>query len=666
MANYLDNDNYPNFGNRIIPGLKKDKLRYPKNSLGSNIQLFTDGQYEKGGINGAYAGIRGQVSLYNGGDLELYGGAGNIAAAGLKYSHTFYQRDNLSFKGYARAEGALSLTNKKEFSPIDYNVNIETTANSDSNINAEYSGDITPTWSIIPDNDMLYHHTDIKNQWELDIQHNANLTGEMPLSNFKTAIGGEMTFTNDKGNLEIGLGGEIGVKGKSSGKSEFSQWQIEQHTTLNSAECNSDIVWENMNSNLQSNESLTINNRINIGGFETKVGVDPKLYGALNGKLNYRVGKFGVNLGAGIDYSDKTITPNFKAGITYMLGDSPIIHKHGARVLFKKNPLSGDGVFLDTLSPEATLKLFTEGKATDGINGLAVGLEGNIPLNNIGTDLNIRAGIGNYVTADFNISQTNPIHNNNIKLIGRIGGAIDYSLTKKNIYESKEVLAENENDYYVEHSSINSYTPDYDYPQIAQYTINEQNQIVQVNKAIVNANSIKAYGSLAVAYNKNNLTLKAEIEGGYRTIREPFDVSHENTQFDASAGYTAQNYQPESGNLPDPPAGNGNGYYWHMSNYYNDNHELAAQNIQVGSIVPNPTSGYPYTGLYMNNTLEGNSRIGFNGNSSSHVSFIPKFKPYLKGKFSGTYDFDNKNSITGEINYDGNLGGLVTYTRRLR
>ena len=682
MGNHIKEDNYPDFGKRrTIPGLKNEKLHYPKNKIGSNIQLFSSGRYDSDGVNGGFVGLKGDVSIYDRGELELYGGVGNIAAAGAKFSHSIWENDNFAVKGYARAEGAVDLFNKKEF-VIEQQNDIQETYDNTTSVIGETQGEVVDPEDFYYygeghyDTDIIYHKTDVINQYELDIENNANLKGDFLASGFKTAIGGEVTFTNDKGNLEFGLSGEIGLKGQRAAKSDYNQGQVTHNTTLNSAEYNDDAVWGGVYdglSNLQSDESITIDNRFDLGGFETKLGFDSNLYGAINGRVNYRAGRFGLDLNAGIDYSNQKFTPNFKAGVSYILGDSPKMYNHGARILFKKNPLSNEELYLDSKYPEAELDFFTKAQAVDGVNGLAAGLEGKVPLNNIGTDLNISAGVGNFITADVNLSQTNPVVNNDWQLKGSIGAKIDYSLTKKNTYTVKDILSENESDYYTEVLSTNEILQNNNLPLLdglgrynssRKYKVHETNKITITNEMETNASSIKAYGSLGINYIKDNWTIGTEIEGGLKNKDLYPELSSDLSQFEYySSGYSSPNFDPRN------PEQFHQGFpcicgIWIVHNP--EDESVITTGGQLVQYILDPTDGYPEPGAYVHHKLVGDTRLTYKGDTNGYASYTPKFKPYVNLKLGGEYNFDNKNSIRGEVNYDGELGGQIVYTRKIR
>jgi len=677
-----NNDKYDNFGKwKPIPGLKNEKLNYWKDAKGSSIHLFSGGIYDgKDGVNGGFVGLKGDIPLYDRGNLELYGGVGNIAAAGAKFSHSIWQNDNFAVKGYARAEGAVDLFNKKEFNFEQQN-DIQKTYDNTSSVIGETQGEV-----IVPEDfyyygeghyntDIIYHKTDVINQYELDIENNANLKGDFLASGFKAALGGEVTFTNDKGNLEFGLGGEIGLKGQRAVKSDYNEGQVNHNITLNSAEYNDNAVWGGVYdglSNLQSNESITVNNRYDLGGFETKLGFDSNLYGAINGRMNYRAGRFGLDLNAGIDYSNQKFTPNFKAGVCYMLGDSPKMYNHGARVLFKKNLLSGEQVYSDSKYPEARLNFFTKAQAIDGINGAAVGLEGKVPLNNIGTDLNISAGVGNFITADVNLSQTNPVVNDDWQLKGSIGAKIDYSLTKKNTYTVEDIIAENESDYYTEILSTNEIIQDYNLPysfdnayfdSSRKYTVYEKNKIIITNEMEANSSSIKAYGSLGINYKKDNWVIGVEIEGGLKNKDLSPELSSDLSQFEYSSEYSTPDFDPRN---PEQfhqgiPCRCG---IWIVHNP--EDESVITTGGQLVQYISDPTDGYPEPGAYVHHKLVGDTKITYEGDTNGYASYIPKFKPYINLKLGGEYNIDNKNSISADVNYDGQLGAQITYSRKLK
>ena len=673
-------DKYANFGKyKPIPGVKRENLFLRNNTKGAEIQLFSGGIFENDGVSGCFAGLKGNIPLYDKGQLEIYGGAGNIAAAGAKFSHSVWKNNNFALKGYAKAEGAISLTDNREFI-TKINTDAAGTDYSETSLVTECPGEVTitdnfnaaiseeleyPTSFDGYDFNTIYHKTDFIQSYNVNMD-NSNISAYLPNSDFKTAIGAEATYTNDKGNFEVGIGGELGIRSKFVPIAKYnSTFDAKLDVNLISAESSEDASavldafydseygsWglDIMSPNIKTNESVDLTHTVDIGGFEAKLGLKSKLYGALKGRINYRAGKFGINAEAGINCSDKSFTPAFKAGISYQIGNSPIIHKHGARVLFRKNPLSGEHLFQDRKYPEAKLNIFAKGQSINGVSGFALGLGGNIPINNIGTELNISAGAGNIITADINLSQTNPVVNDNWALRSKLGAGLDYSFSRNDIYSASAQGYEKQSAFHVDPKNPNLGTE-------REYDFKETYLISLSGNSSVNSNSMKLYGGIDLCYKpSDNCEIAVGVEGGLKgnystsaiNIAEPSTeinsvysdkIDYDDNYHDVLLAYNHYGYRLS--------------WWQNMSlvDYYK------IDDVRI------PENGFDHPGFFVGNDIVGNSQINFNSESLGKISYAPKFKPYITPTVSAEYDIKNIGKIGAKASFNG---AAISFTRSIK
>ena len=731
-------DKYDNFGKwKPIPGLKHENLFYRKEAEGSTMHLFTGGIYDgKDGVNGGFVGLKGDIPLYDRGKLEVYGGAGNIAAAGAKFSHSIWQNDNFAFKGYAKAEGTVDLFGKREFA-IENTANGSKSETHKDSVLAEGEGTVNTINSyndeeIIPgipiqhndvnnyiDNNILgidynkiYHKTYFNNNYNITMSSTDALKGTIFNATAKAAIGMEAEYTNDKGNFSISVGGEIGRKGQFDAVSKMygiDNDNVNQKIELESSHYNDGAAYDGIHtsyflfhlannelglSNLESQETVNIHNKVQAAGFQTDLNFTSKWYSALKCSANYKIGRLGLDVGTGVDYCDNKFNPTVKAGVSYLIGDKPIIHNHGARVLFAKNTLNKyEGIYEDYNAmknyPEAKLNVFAKGQAMDGVNGGAIGLEGNIPLNNVGTAMNISAGIGNIITADFNISQTNPTKWNNISLSGRLGVSENISLTEKlalqteekigeqnfthNVQYSDSIITQMYNDFYNE--AINygmtpemanaeweniwntSFNNHYDYI-IDDYTVNEQYELYSTSKCVLPANSTKMYADLSAIYQKNNLKVAIGVEGGYKSAYVNPKTSGEISNVNISSEYVNKLNQDDinisNGGLFNLATNITNIEESTTAHYFSDTSYVYDKPLR-SALIRQPGGDCSHAGAYVFSGIEGNTNINMNASSDGEVSFVPKFMPYLTATCGIEYDIKD----AGTVGVKASLGGLT-------
>jgi len=677
MSEYLKADNNLDFGKRngrIIPGLKRTKLSPFKSERGSELQLFTGGQYEKNGVNGGFIGLRGDVPLKNS-RLEVYGGVGNIAAAGAKYSYNIWQNDNFSFKGYARTEGAISFTDKKRVT-INNSSSFEKGVYAQNSIVSECPAEVVITdgyQTALSESgyettlegynfNTIYHKTYLEQNYNINADVAANINTDLYASNFKTAIGGELTYTNDRGNLDISISGEVGVKSNFSVNSKYNPNVIvktdadllsansndDAHVTLNG---NNDVYIPGR-PNLQTKESIRLAHSVNIGGFENSLGLESSLYGVFNGSVNYRAGKFQLGGEAGIQYSNKQFTPTFKAELSYLLGNSPKLYNRSPLVLGKKLPFYDGPLYTKpNYYLESNLNLFVRGQAINDVNGFAVGLEGNFPLNNLGTELNVSAGVGNIITADINISQTNPITNDKWTLKNKFGIGLNYSLTNKNTSTEEVPLYDKRFEYYVNDNIL-----EYEYNFHHEYTIDEIYSMISSNTSAINKNSMKLYGGTNICYKPiDKFEINIGIEGGYKGSIITAIVDNVDSLTDVHTNY-------DNKDACDFP----NNHYQMIQNHVHWDNYSSIHTMFTTDDIRVPEYGFEKPGYYVTNNLGGDTQIDIMSKYNSTITYTPKLKPYIKVKAGAQYNFDNKNSLKGEVSYDGKFGGFVTYTRKLK
>lgn len=688
MSDYLDKNNYSNFGKRTTPpGLIKNQLKPFKNkNTGATINLYAGTQYDKNGISRSTVGFEGAGIKAGPGELNVYGGIGNAIELKAEYTLPVSKSDNFSFDAFAKADCVFS-PKKKEFE-IEYNSDTQSTTTQTSSVSFEVPGQVIQTGdaehNLLPENtDSFIHTTEFTHRYNVNVPVNAKLKGDIFSSDLKASIGGKLTYTNDKGNFDAYVSGEAGIKTEFEQKTKYNQnCSATQNITPVSAEYNEDAYFEisahkldnghthvGYGANFESDEHIKIENNVNIGGFVTKTGIaTPSLYCEIDGGLNYKVGKFKFGAEAGLKYCDKQFSPVFKAGISYVLGESPKIYNHGPRVLFRESPIDNRAIYQTSSYPKAELYGLTKAQMNNGVNGIAAGIGGKIPINNVGTDINLSAElVGTYVGGELSLSQTNPVVNDNWSLKSSVGVKGALSWTDKQVLSMNYLLAEkeltNNSTNVVEHwllpnnnSDGNSPQPEYIItPPSNPQTIDEEYKVFCTNTKVGNASYINPFAELKIAYKQENWSVNASVEGGVVNTASTPTLSANSD----GLNITSSEYKPCE----------------HTLSIYNNKH-LATSDFTEG----NWTEHYEIHELYHNSVTTSNAQAEqyYEGDtqltlgtteSEGTISLIPKFVPTLKLGFGGEYNIDKYNTLNGQISYDvirKQPSAQLTYIRRIK